>query len=94
MATYTGVVRSKEATLVAATVDTIAFADAAYEVEIVNQGTTHIYARFDGTDPAVGGDDATLVRSGDAVQRAFTSAVAAAKLISSGGAKYILERLR
>lgn len=58
MATHTAVRRSKHATLVASTVDTVPFSSKPKTVEVRNlDSTAVIFFRTDGTAPTVSGDD-------------------------------------
>jgi hypothetical protein len=89
---------SKDATLVAATVDTLTFDKTGVFYEIVNRSTTaDIFVRFDGTNPVVAdgagaADGCTIVRAGESIRRQVAR-TAVVKLISSGTPAYIVEQL-
>jgi hypothetical protein len=92
MASYT-VARSKHATLVAATVDSVTFSSDYKNVEILNRAATgDIYATVDGTTPVVGADDTIIVSPGQfvSIEMAYRSDSSAdvVKLISAGTPAY------
>lgn len=90
MANYLGVNRAKTATLVAATVDHVTLAIRDHGITIFNHDTTSvIWARFDGTDPTVEGDDCIPIPASgafevDSMRQGFEDI----RLISAGTPKY------
>lgn len=91
MAAYT-VVRSKHATLVAATVDSVTLSQDWGSVEILNRSTSgDIYATVDGTTPVSAADNTIYVGPGQAVQVSMPTTGAGTddvKLISAGTPSY------
>jgi hypothetical protein len=91
MAAYS-VARSKHATLVAATVDTVTFSTDWQSVEILNRATSgDIYATVDGTTPVSGADDTIFVGPNQAVTVRLPTTGAGTdviKLISAGTPAY------
>lgn len=89
MASY-NVLRSKHATLVAATVDTVTFNQEWRAVEVKNRATSgDIYFRTDGTNPVVGADDTLFLGPGESLVVDFPSGSPdAVKLISAGTPPY------
>lgn len=91
MASYT-VARSKHATLVAATVDSVTLSLDYSQVEIVNRSTTgDIYATVDGTTPVSAADDTIYIGPGQALVLALPTTGAGTdviKLISAGTPSY------
>ncbi len=59
--------RNAYATLVANTVDIVTFPFAYGSYEVVNRGTTDLFVRSDGSNPAVNTDGSDLVQAGTAV---------------------------
>lgn len=86
MATYSGVVYSKTATLVGSTVDHVIFAQAGWITVINHDSTETISITATGTDPTVDGNDTIPVLPKTAVQLAVTSDTV--ELISGGAPKY------
>ena len=90
MASYT-VARSKHATLVAATVDTITLERDYSQVEIVNRGTEDIWATVDGSTPVAAADDTIFVGTGQFLVLSMPTTGAGTdvvKLISAGTPSY------
>lgn len=92
MASYT-VARSKHATLVAATVDSVTLSRDYAEVEIVNRGAAgDIYATVDGTTPAPAADNTIYIGPGQALvfalPRRADNTSSAVKLVSAGTPSY------
>lgn len=90
MASYT-VTRSKHATLVASTVDTVTLSLDYSQVEIVNRGTVDIWATVDGTTPVAGADDTIFVGAGQFLVLTLPTTGAGTdvvKLISTGTPSY------
>jgi hypothetical protein len=93
MASYSvasGEIGAYEKTLVAATADTVTFADDLSSVQIVNESTTvGIYVRVDGTAPTVAGAASYYVPPATITQvTSGQSGGTVVKLISSGTPKY------
>jgi hypothetical protein len=89
MAAYS-VARSKTATLVASTVDTVTFTDAGqHGIVIVNRSTTkNIHFRLDGVDPALDGDECYMVAATGYAFFTWRTAITEVRLISDGAQKY------
>jgi hypothetical protein len=90
MATY-NVVRSKHATLIASTVDTVNFSDTPmYCITVVNRSASNtIFWRLDGTDPtAAGGDDNYLTVPNSSTLVLLAEEITNVRLISSGAQNY------
>jgi len=69
MATYTAVRRSKHATLVASTVDTVPFSSTPKTIEVRNLASTAvIFFRSDGIAPTVSGDDTDRLGPGETLE--------------------------
>lgn len=82
--------RIKHGTLVAATVATVTL-DRDYDiVEVLNRGDDEIFFRVDKTNPAVDGDDAYVVVSGQWVQVSVPGSAGSTniRLISAGTPEY------
>jgi lysophospholipase L1-like esterase len=86
MATHTAVRRSKHATLVASTVDTVPFSSKPKTIEVRNlDSTAVIFFRTDGTTPTVNGDDTDRLGPGESLEvgrRQRRSSTGAAHLVS------------
>jgi hypothetical protein len=91
MATYT-VRRSKHATLVASTVDTVTFSTKPRSIEVRNlDSAAVIFFRYDGVSPTVNGDDTDRVGPGETLQiDDDNSDPPEVRLISSGTPSYSL----
>jgi hypothetical protein len=69
MATHTAVRRSKHATLVANTVDTVPFSSKPKTIEVRNlDSTTVVFFRTDGIAPTVNGDDTDRLGPGERLE--------------------------
>jgi hypothetical protein len=69
MATHTAVRRSKHATLVANTLDTVPFTSKPKSIEVRNLSSTDvIFFRTDGTAPTVNGDDTDRLGPGERLE--------------------------
>jgi hypothetical protein len=90
MASYTGVISSKTATLVGSTVDTVTFRGPSGVHEVVNFSTTEdiwfTYSNGTPATPTAEGADCEVVRAGEALL--IEDDAVAFKLISSGTPKY------
>lgn len=85
--------RVAHGTLTASTVASVNLTHDWKKVEVYNRGTTAIYARGDGTNPTVGGDDCDYVGPGEIVVvptplTSHTADPVEVKLISSGTPAY------
>ena len=79
----------KHVTLVAATPQTVTL-DNVYvrKIEILNRGSVEVFARTDGVNPAVDGEDSVCIPANSAIELDHSGGVAAeARLISSGTPK-------
>lgn len=89
MASYS-VQTAKHATTSAATVDTITFSSNGTGLRVRNRDSTDtLYFRFDGTDPAVAGDDSYFVGAGESLS--VDNYVAEIRVISSSTCDYSVE---
>jgi len=90
MATYTAVRRSKHATLVASTVDTVPFSSKPKTIEVRNlDSTAVIFFRSDGIAPTVNGDDTDRLGPGERLEvDAANVDPPQVQLISSGTPAY------
>jgi hypothetical protein len=90
MATYTAVRRSKHATLVASTVDTVPFSSKPKTIEVRSlDSTAVIFFRTDGTAPTVNGDDTDRLGPGERLEvDAANVDPPQVQLISSGAPAY------
>ena len=86
MATYSGVIYSKTATLVASTVDHVIFVQMGWITVINHDATETITITTTGTDPTVDGNDTIPVLPKTAARLAVTSDTV--ELISGGTPKY------
>lgn len=88
MASYS-VAKSKHATLVASTADTVAFTTDWPAVEVVNKdASAAIYFTVSGVAPTVAGDDTLYVGPGQSVIERSNVLTDPVKLISSGTPAY------
>jgi hypothetical protein len=79
----------KHVTLVAATPQTVTL-DSVYikQVEILNRGSVEVFARTDGTNPAVDGEDSVCIPAASfVVLDVDSNSAASVRLISSGTPK-------
>jgi hypothetical protein len=90
MANYSAVRRSKHATLVANTVDTVPFSTKPKSIEVRNRdASAFIFFRTDGTAPTVNGDDTDLLGPGERLEVDATNIEPPqVQLISSGTPAY------
>ena len=94
MAEYTVAAEMRGAynkTLVAATADTVTFANDLRTVEVVSNGTADIFVTVDGSTPTVAGANTYILPAGAISVREMPSAlggVTVVKLISSGTPTY------
>lgn len=92
MATYNDIVRSKHASLGAATQDVLNFRGAPGAIEVINlDDVDEIFVTVDGSDVVADADGTTIVRPGDAV--VIEGGGAQIKMISPGAAEYHVERV-
>ena len=86
-----------EKTLVAATVDTVTFANYTSEVEVVSDGADELYVRGDGTAPTVAGNASHFLPAGTVSSRRIkctrqSDGTTVVKLISAGTPAYSVSR--
>lgn len=87
-------IESEHGTLVANTVTTVTLrVDMGEDVLVINRGSTDMWARFDGTDPEIGGDGALIVPPGvgTGITAQASDDAMVVKLISSGTPDYSVE---
>jgi hypothetical protein len=78
----------KHVTLVAATPQTVALDNMYYsEIEVVNRGVDDAFARQDGVNPAVDGEDSILIPARSYVVLKHGGGAAEIRLISAGTPK-------
>jgi hypothetical protein len=79
----------KHVTLVAATPQTVTLDGTIYirKIEVLNRGTVEAFARQDGVNPAVDGEDSICIPANSAVVLDHDGGTAEVRLISSGTPK-------
>lgn len=87
-----GKIAANAKTLVAATVDTVTFADDVHRVEVYNAGTGTIYFTTDGSTP-VAAADGTWELPANTVRQVDRVSGNVVKLISAGTPTYTVTRL-